>query len=320
MKKKWSFIIVSPRQSKGGAIVLHVLCRELIKLGYDAKIFYKEGCSFKKNKCLFWCEYLYFVIKDVVKNLLIPFSFLFHKTNFLDGYVYKPVKGVKRKVFPFFAKDNTIVVYPEIEYGNFLEAKYVVRWFLYYNRFENDENAYGKSDLFFCFRKIFNDVKLNPLCRELSFNNFDWDLYKQTNFKQRQGVCFIIRKGNTRNDLPKSFDGIIVDQLSEKEKVKVFNSCEYCISYDTQTFYTTIATVCGCKTIIIPEIGKTRSDYLKNDERKFGVSYGYSVEEIEYAEKTREKIFEKLGEIENLNKKNVDYFIEEIIKTFGEKK
>lgn len=158
------------------------------------------------------------------------------------------------------------------------------------------------------------------MCRELSFNNFDWDLYKQTNFKQRQGVCFIIRKGNTRNDLPKSFDGIIVDQLSEKEKVKVFNSCEYCISYDTQTFYTTIATVCGCKTIIIPEIGKTRSDYLKNNDKKYGVSYGYSAEEIEYAEKTRAKMFEKLGEINELNKQNVNYFIEEITKTFGDNK
>ena len=40
MNKKYKFIIVSPRQHSGGAIVLHLLCKLLQNRGYDAKIFY----------------------------------------------------------------------------------------------------------------------------------------------------------------------------------------------------------------------------------------------------------------------------------------
>ena len=38
--KKMKFVIVSPRQTGGGAIVLHKLCKLLADRGYDAKIFH----------------------------------------------------------------------------------------------------------------------------------------------------------------------------------------------------------------------------------------------------------------------------------------
>ena len=37
-----NFVIVSPRQKWGGAIVLHSLCKNLNEMGYDASIFYTE--------------------------------------------------------------------------------------------------------------------------------------------------------------------------------------------------------------------------------------------------------------------------------------
>lgn len=311
-QKKFSYIIVSPPQIAGGPIVLHVLCRELRKQGYNAKIFYKRGYTNLKNgKRKFIISYLKFLIKDLIKNLLIPFNFLFEDSNLLNGYAYKPVKGTKRKFTPFFNKKNTIVIYPEIEYGNFLKAKNVVRWFLYHNKYKNDLSAFGKNDLFFSYREVFNDFSLNPKCKILHLNNFDWDTYKRTNFGKRKGTCYIVRKGAKRPDLPKTFDGVIIDKLPEKEKVKNFNKCEYCISYDTQTFYTTIASFCGCKTIIIPEENKSRKDYISSSEEKYGVAYGYSKEELDYAENTKEKLIKKIKKIDIDNEKNVKYFLEE---------
>lgn len=78
--------------------------------------------------------------------------------------------GLKRQLFPFFSKRNTIVVYPEVCYANFLNARNVVRWFLSYNRFVGDFNAYGNDDLFITFRDVFNDLKLNPDKKKLLYH------------------------------------------------------------------------------------------------------------------------------------------------------
>lgn len=308
-KNKMKFIIVSPRQKYGGAIALHKLCYELNALGYDAKIFYKPGAISYKNKNTFWFKYFLFFIKDGIKLILSYISFFSSDADFLNGYNYFPVKNTKRKFTTVFNRKKTIVVYPEVEYGNFLKAKHVVRWLLFHNRYDGDDKAYGKKDLFFCYREVFNDKKLNPDCRMLKLTNFDYDLYKPTNNIKREGTCYIIRKGSSRLDLPSSFDGVVIDNLSEEEKVKIFNSCEYCISYDTQTFYTTIAAYCGCKTFVIPEDGKSRADYLTSEDKHYGIAYGYSEEEICFANDTISMVKEEIQELENENKKNVIDFV-----------
>lgn len=313
-EKKFRFIIVSPRQYSGGAIVLHLLCKLLQENGYSAKIFYTmiPVNFFKNKKKLIWFYYIIFLVKDFIKIICVK---LFPKyvenksSSSFIGYDYCAVRGCKRKFLPFYDKKNTIVVYPESVYGNFLKSIKTVRWFLYYNPFKNDNNAYGEKDLFICYRKIFNDIDLNPTEKTVCLSNFDYDLYKQTNFGSRQGSCFIIRKGKNRSDLPKVFDGVIIDNLSERKKVEVFNNCEYCISYDTQTFYTTIAALCGCKTIIIPENGKNRTDYIKDGESKFGVAFGFENEEIKYAQKTQILLEKTIKEYLIANKIALDDFL-----------
>ena len=159
-----------------------------------------------------------------------------------------------------------------------------MRWLLYYNRY--DDTAFGKNDLVIAYREQFNDVSLNPLCPTLRLSNLN------------------------RKDLPAEYDGIVIDNLTEREKVEVFNQCEWCYSYDMQTFYTNIAAFCGCKVICVPEKGKSRADYLKSEDPGYGVAYGDSEKELEWAEATRCKIQERLNGIEETNKKNVAYFID----------
>ena len=201
------------------------------------------------------------------------------------------------------------MIYPEICYGNILGAKRVVRWLLYYYRFAEDNTAYGKDDLFICYREVFNDLNLNPKHNELHVVNFDSDMYRQTNYELREGNCYIVRKGSKRKDVPANFDGPIIDGLSESEIVSLFNKCKYCISYDTQTFYSSIAAICGCISVVVPEPGKTRKDYC-DDESGYGVAYGFSNDELEYAIKTRENEITRVKswDIENAN--NVIAFVE----------
>ncbi len=316
MKKK--IIIVNSHAIFGGTIVLSTLCKCLRERGVDAKIFYVHAFS-STNIYKYWFQWCVYSLKYHILSLLYR---LFKGTRVVDSprfraFEYVPVKGTKEKLLPFFSKKNTIVVYPEVVYGNFLHAKNVVRWLLYHYKWTNDTKAYGKDDLFICFREIFNDWQLNPQGYKVCLNHFDSDMYRQYNFKEREGNCYIIRKGSKRADLPATFDGPIIDGLKETEIVEIFNRCKYCYCYDTQTFYAWIAAVCGCIPIIVLEPGKTKKDYRgENEMYTPGIAWGYSPDEIEHAVNTREELLKRLDYTER-NRIGTDSFLQLVSQKFG---
>lgn len=306
--KKYSFILVGTGGFSGGNIVLRKLGKELEKRGYDVSFFsYSQQYMYQKQSLfLLTMIHIKYYLKDVFRQIFTKIK--------LRKYSFYPL-FLKEKIFPFVSR-NTIVVYPEIVYGNPLHAKKIVRWFLFHNRYPNDPDAYNKDDLTFAFRKIFNDFNFNPTCRLLKLNYFNSTLYRRTNYGKRNGNCYIIRKGKNRSDLPQYFDGPIIDDLSEEEKVAVFNRCKYCFDYDTQTFYTTIACVCGCIPIVVMEPGKIKSDYVGPGDKDFGKAFGNTPDQIEYALRTRKKRLELL-DFNKKNQMNVDYFIQEVQKFWG---
>lgn len=118
--------------------------------------------------------------------------------------------------------------------------------------------------------------------------------------------------------MPQTFDGIIIDDLPEETKVKVFNESERCISYDTQTAYSGLSALCGCLSIVIPEKGKTRSDYLTKDETNYGVTYGTATKEIDYAKKTMYLRKQYYQDINEQSKKHTKEFVRLCEETFYE--
>lgn len=292
------YVIVSPRQKFGGAIVLHSLAKYLSELSFGVSIFYTEVYGIgnkpflsRMKYILDWLKYTY---DDYVSEKKLDY--------------YRPIKNIRRKYLPFVSKD-TIVIYPDTVYGNPLHAKKVVRWFLFYNRYKDYHLAYGDNDLFICYRQQFNDAVLNPAGYELHTPFFDLDLYKRSNYGERCGTCYIIRKGRNRRDLPQEFDGPIIDDMPEEQKVEVFNTCERCISYDTQTAYSGIAAMCGCLSIVVPEKGKKRSDYLSNGEYGYGRAYGFDEKEIAFAKQTSHLVEESYKNANKKGRENVNQFI-----------
>ena len=299
--------------------MLHALCKYLAEDGYDAKIMHSDVFIYRRfHKIQFWIEWIAYSLKDIFKEIAV--KLLGEKGRkygeFFKGYYDESVKGYKKTRWPFVDK-NTVAVYPDIVFGNPLRSKNVVRWLLYYNRFTKYERAYGKNDMFFAYRSIFNDEKRNPEKRLLCLSYFDLDLYKRTNFGERSGTCYIIRKGKQRSDLPVSFDGVIIDDLPEEEKVKVFNQSKYCVSYDPQTAYSDLAALCGCISVIVPEPGKTREDYRKQEDKSYGVAFGFAPDEIEYAEKTAAYLPAYFTSINENGKKAARGFAEECETYFG---
>ncbi len=310
------FVIVSPRQTNGGPIALHALCKWLQELGYDAKIFYIGPFDYRVK--YFWLKWLYFCLKDFVKLFLnfVGTENWKNKQAYLNGFVHESVKGCRRKWLPF-VDDNTVVVYPEIVYGNFLHAKNVVRWFLYFNRYPNDNVWYGEKDMFCAYGDICRDFSITSEWDIFFISYFDLDFYKQYNFGERYGTCYIIRKGQDRCDLPKKFNGPIIDKLPEKDKVRIFNECEYCVSYDMYTAYSQIAAMCGCISLKIPELGKTKNDYLDDYPNYYGIAFSFDEIELEYARKTRGLVVDYYREINLRSKKETELFVEKCKSHFG---
>lgn len=302
--RKMKFVIVSPKVYAGGPIALHELCRELERQGHRSKVFYINNYIYK-DKVRYWIEWIKFTLNDLKRDFN-------KKKDAADS-----LGACKRKIIPWVT-GNTIVVYPEMVYGNILNANKCVRWLLSYNKYKNDPNAYSSKDLFVCFRLQFNDELLNPKKYVLRTVYFNFDLYKRTNYGERKGTCYVIYKGRNRNDLPEKYDGIIVDELPEKEKVKVFNECEYCFCYDMQSAYASIAALCGCIVIRKPETGKEKEFYYKEDDKQtYGVAFGSDQNEVDFARRTQPMVKEYLENLTKGNKKSVSNFVKICCEYFG---
>jgi hypothetical protein len=205
--------------------------------------------------------------------------------------------------------DNTIVVYPEVVSGNPLMAKNVVRWLLYKPGFFTGEVNYGKDDFYFYTERVFvpngfNVEEDNILAIRYLFN----DIYKQTNFGKRNGSCYILRKGKGRKIIHDLKDSILIDELSHKEIADIFNKVEYCISYDLYTTYSQYAVMCGCKSIVVPENGISKEEWYNGEESRYGIAYGFN--DLDYAEKTKDKLILYLKQQEKGSEDYVKKFIE----------
>ena len=94
------FLIVSPRQTSGGAIVLHILCKLLMDHGHDAKIFYTAfDRKYPISYATFLFDHICFLRHDIPRRLKAQ---LFPKAKFTkkpryNGYAYFPVKGCQQK-------------------------------------------------------------------------------------------------------------------------------------------------------------------------------------------------------------------------------
>lgn len=307
----------------GGTIALSALCSTLRKLGYDARIilvpyFPLTNISEKKYKIDTLIYNIKFLIKNFFKRFLLPFlpNAKFVKTFKSKAKITK-IEGIKLQLHPFVPKDS-IVIYSELIFGNPLQIKNVARWFLYHYKYKEIKGAYSESDLFIAFRSIFNDTTLNPRNYIVTINYFNNSLYKNYNYNERKGNCYIIYKGYNRKDLPKSFDGpVFNDKMSQEDLVDMLNSHKYCFIYDTQTFYKKIAAVCGCIPILVMEEGKNEEDYLGRDENHYGIAYGNTPNQIEYAINTRDLCLSSLDYTKS-NQENANRLVDILIQEFGD--
>lgn len=292
------FVIWAPSYSEiaGGTIVLHTLCDRLNQLGVPAAIW--PG-SRPGPKALFTWRGIVRWAAHIAQSLFRPFDM---------GPFKNPIARLRDL-------RNAIVVYPEVVSGNPLGSRQVVRWFLYKPGKLTGRTDYSENELYFFFNPVFNDESINNDDSNLLRMLMMHECYKKTNFGNRSGSCFIVRKGKDRVLDQHPPDAICVDDMSHEEKAEIFNNVEYFYSYDLYTLYSVYAALCGCISVIVPEAGTTRDEWEPLPERRAGLAYGAS--EVPWAVETRPQLIERLRKEREEEDQLVRIFVEKCLARFG---
>jgi len=194
----------------------------------------------------------------------------------------------------------------------------------------NNVNTWSKNELVYYFNseeKIAkNPEKLNNIYKMLNIIYVNPSA-KNYNFAQRKGTCFTYRKAlNTHGKHPKivhnpnSFE--ITRKHTQKDYIIFFNKYKYFVSYDSLTFLSVIAALCGCISIVKKVDGLSKqdwlnttaaADYLKeyNEPGLYGIAYG--AEDLQNAISTLHLCNEQWFRIVKFSKeKYINGFIQDI--------
>jgi len=289
------FIIWTPvyRDNSGGIIVLHKLASILREMGHVALIWPQPKPSWNQLGTL----------RGWVK--------LAKWTKFLAGNSLKSrdiSSPYKLQVAKNQDLEDAIVIYPEIVAGNPLKVNRVVRWLLNKPGAISGKIDFGKQDLFFYYHKHFNDWQINPHeDRHLNVLELMSDVYRKINDGEREGQCYMIRKGRNRVLDYHDIGSTKVDGLSHQQLAKIFNECKYFVCYDLYTMYCRYAAMCGCVPIVVPQEGLSKEEWRPEVENRYGIAYGWG--DISWAVETRSKLLESLDLAEKRGVDSVDRFL-----------
>ncbi len=287
-----NYIIYAPPfdENVGGIIFLHQLVHELNEMGERAFVWPFHADEKKDG--------LHGRLKRLRASILGPKKRPFNVSTELNTPIAQP-------------SDLTafsIVVYPELVLGNPLNAKNVVRWLLYEPGVLHPYK-FGTDEMFFRVGEMFDLQRVTGGAPDLFLYKVN-SRYRDENRSNRNGVCYIVRKGAHKPRIPQTEvpGAIQIDNKSHAEINEIFNCCHTFYSYDEATMYSQYAAICGCTSVVIPGHFDSREEWVRNYElARYGVAYG--LDDIPHAIATRGKVRGLLEDRETAGRKTVENFI-----------
>jgi hypothetical protein len=288
-----NYIIYAPpyNENRGGPVVLHKLCHLLNQLGERSYIYPR-----KKNR-------------SFISRLKRIFNSRFRGQTFTVNPDFNTPVAKQRHL------KNSIIIYPEVTAGNPLGAKNVIRWFLHKPGYHTGKIEFGENELYFFYDKASDDSSINKNPDNQLFVVHLHPAYRNLGY-ERDGSCYLVRKGSDRSVIHNKKDSIQIDGLSHYEIAEIFNKKEIFYSYDEVTMYSQFAALCGCVSVVIPESFKNREEWVANHPiAKYGVAYG--VDDQLHAKTTQgllrnyfaEQELESLETVKQFIKTSKDFFI-----------
>lgn len=258
----------------GGLKVLHKLCHLLNERGEDA--------------------------------YLIPLDFN-HPFGVYENY---NTKMVTQEVLDNL--DDVIVVYPESWYGNYLNAKNVVRWMIGFPS-EVHINTWNDNDLWFWYLPFYVTEKYNKHKDNMLYiGEQHRDIFYNRNL-DRAGSCWTLRKAQDyvkpeQYIHPKDSTFIPYHAAGDLASLSnVFNSKDIFYCYDNYTYISIQSLMCDTDTVIIPH-NKTKQEFFNGYELNKYLAYG--IEDLPRAKSIRNEFNDHLNKIEQDTLKQLDNFID----------
>jgi len=180
--------------------------------------------------------------------------------------------------FGLALEDDCVVIYPEVIWGNVLNAKNVVRWVLYYPGVQGGSKEYDENENVFLFHREFGANSKYKDCPILNIFEPKTDYFYDMGL-ERSGECFLLKKGSVKHkEVMDGFyiDDLLLNQNADEIMLDIFNRYDRFISYDVSTYYSIIAALCGCTSIVMEDSDISEDDFYKNSLTKYGISYGIS--------------------------------------------
>jgi hypothetical protein len=225
-----------------------------------------------------------------------------------------------------FKNPANIIIYPECVAGNPLRAEKVVRWILYY---ADDKiiTTWKDLDLKILYSELFGSNLPSAEPEILSIFETQKDFFKDLGQK-REGNCFMVKKGGANRERilnskdtgkyekPGDFEifggrkarGRSAEPIASMDDLlEIFNKYKRFYSYDCETYISTIAALCGCESVIVPDPTKSKQNILSQEYLKHGVAYG--LDDLDRANETRAQLRVDLEKLEKQNITNVEKFI-----------
>tara|TARA_R110000796_G_scaffold235557_1_gene354580 strand:- start:456 stop:1313 length:858 start_codon:yes stop_codon:yes gene_type:complete len=261
-------IIAAPSYNPaiGGSIVLHKVCHILNEIGYDAAL-----------------------TTTPKLNGPSPYFALHPEYN--------------TKIATEISSEDDIIIYPEIESGNPYQCKNVVRYLL--NKYHLPEHGntmatWGENDYWLYFHNLFYDKIKEP--NFLHILDTKAEVFEDRKQERVNEACFTFRKKSqdleNLNIIHPEGSIEIGYNVQEEDLIRIFNSCKRFYSYDTETYLSVLAALCGCESIVVPYRDVTKAQVLeKQPAFKYGIAYG--LEDLEYANATSPKLKDYLLGLES---------------------
>ena len=179
-----------------------------------------------------------------------------------------------------------IVVYPEVEPGNPLEAKRVVRYLLNQPGYIRGDATFDSSESLFCYGELLRrHVPADD--RILTVPVIDTGIFNNNKFFLRQGSVYWLG----RNKQPTvSFDSMGMSQITSDwpatmaEVALVFQAAEVFYTFSVFTALVIEARLCGCPVRVMHDSQFSREEFEATPLGKHGMAWGE--EEIECARQT----------------------------------
>jgi len=217
---------------------------------------------------------------------------------------------------------RTLVIYPDGNYGNPLNAKNVMRWILL-----EIGTTYRPYDICKTWKQ--NDLVYHWEASNISKNTkilntcvID-DIFKNNNIPRKyNSSCYLIKKRLFYESTISTVhppDALCIDNLSKNVIVDAFNKYEKFYCYDLKTFFIIGAIICGCKVILVPD-SRNKSEYISEsvfrDFEKINCFFAWGEEDLSSINYTANDLNDLINYLNNLSK-SVDVFLEDVYNYFN---